>query len=153
MSFRDRQRLKTAIDSARNEALSPQLSDENKARLAQLMTVLASGYLETTCREVMLAYTQGRAQPNIVNFVSHKLSRIPNPKMENILQLIREFDQDVANKLERFSDGEIKESVNSIVGIRNQIVHGRSASISVARITQYFDNARKLARKMEELLK
>ena len=101
----------------------------------------------------MLVYTQGRAQPNIVNFVSHKLSRIPNPKMENILQLIREFDQDVANKLERFSDGEIKESVNSIVGIRNQIVHGRSASISVARITQYFDNARKLARKMEELLK
>lgn len=153
MSFQDRKRLETAIDAARDEADLPQLSDENKARFAQLMTILASGYLEAVCRDVMLAYTGKRAHQNIVNFVSRKLSRTPNPKMENILQLIREFDQNVANKLEEFTDGTIKDSVNSIVAIRNQIVHGRSASISVGRITQYFQDTKKLARKMEELLK
>lgn len=152
MSFQDRQRLETAIDAARSKENLRQLSDENKARLAQLMTVWASGYLEATCREVLLAYTEKRAQPNVVNFVSQQLSRTPNPKMEKILQLIQEFDRDAANKLRDFTDGSIKDSVNSIVGLRNHIVHGRAQDISVGRITEYFDNAKKLARKMEELL-
>lgn len=152
MSFKETKQLENAIDAARSEANLRQLSDENKARLAQLMTVWASGYLEATCREVLLAYTKKRAQPNIVNFVSQKLSRTPSPKMENILQLIQEFDLSAANELKSFTDDSIKDSVNSIVGLRNRIVHGQSQDVSVGRITQYFDNAKKLARKMEELL-
>ena len=152
MSFQDRKRLETAIDRAYGEASSPQLSDENKAWLAQLMTIWASGYLEATCRDVLLEYTKKRADTNIVTFVSQNLNRFQNPKMENILTLIRGFDKDVANRLDEFTDGSIKESVNSIVGIRHLIAHGRSADISVARITQYFDNTKKLAKKMEDLL-
>lgn len=152
MSFKDRKRLETAIDRARGEAGSPQLSDENKAWLAQLMTIWASGYLEATCRDVLLEYTKKRANLNVVDFVSQNLNRPRSPEMENILTLIRGFDQDVANRLDEFTDGSIKESVNSIVGIRHLIAHGRSADISVGRIAQYFDNAKKLARKMEELL-
>ena len=153
MSFRDSKRLETAIDSARDEAASPRLSEENKARLAQLMTVWASGYLEAVCRDAVLAYTKRRAHLTVVNFVSRNLNRFQNPKMENILTLVRGIDGGIADDLGDYADGSIRESVNSIVSIRHLIAHGRSANISVGRVTQYFEDARKLARKMEDLLR
>ena len=152
MNFRDSKRLETAIDSARDEAASSQLSEENRARLAQLMTIWASGYLEAACRDAVLAYTKRRAHPTVVNFVSRSLNRFQNPRMENILALVRGIDGDIADDLGDYADGSIGESVNSIVGIRHQIAHGRSANISIGRVTQYFEDAKKLARKMENLL-
>lgn len=152
MSFQDSRRLETAIDSVRNDAASSQLSEATKAWLAQLMTIWASGYLEAMCRGAVLEYTRKRANPKVVNFVSRSLDRLPNPRMDNILKLVRRLDSDVADDLRDFVDESITTSVNSIVGVRNRIAHGRSANISVGRITEYFDNARKFARKMEELL-
>ena len=152
MSFQDSRRLETAIDSARNDAASSQLSEENKAWLAQLMTIWASGYLEAMCRDAVLEYTRKRANPKIVNFVRWRLERLPNPKMKMILNLVQKLDSDVADDLRDFVDESISESVNSIVGLRNRIAHGRSATISIGRIAEYFDNARRFARKMEELL-
>lgn len=152
MSFRDSRRLETAIDSARSDAASSQLSEEEKARLAQIMTIWASGYLEAMCRGVVLEYTRKRAQPKVVHFVSRSLDRLPSPNMDNILNLVRRLDSEVANDLDSFVDTSIKDSVNSIVRIRNKIAHGRSTSISIGRIMEYFDNARRFARKMDELL-
>lgn len=152
MSFQDSRRLETAIDSARNDAASSQLSDATRAWLAQLMTIWASGYLEAMCRGAVLEYTRKRADPKVVNFVRWSLDRLPNPRMDNILSLVQRLDRDVADALRDFVDESINESVNSIVGLRNRIAHGRSANISVEQITEYFDNARKFARKMEELL-
>lgn len=86
MSFRDSHRLENAINSARNEA--PKLSDENQAWLAQLMTVLASGYLEATCREVLKTYAEQRADPSVARYVSANLERFNSPKIENILTLV-----------------------------------------------------------------
>ena len=116
------------------------------------MTIWASGYLEATCRDAVLAYTRNRAHPTVVNFVSRSLNRFRNPRMENILTLVRGIDDDIADDLDDYADGSIKESVNSIVGIRHLIAHGRSANISIGRVTQYFEDAKKLARKMEDLL-
>ena len=152
MSFQDSKRLETAIESARNDAVSSQLSEANRVRLAQIMTIWASGYLEAMCRAAVLEYTRKRAQPKVVHFVSQSLDRLPNPSMDNILNLVRRLDSEVASDLDSFVDDSIKESVNSIVGLRNRIAHGRFANISIGQITEYFDNARKFARKMEELL-
>ena len=79
MSFRDSHLLENAINSARNEARD--LSYENQARLAQLMTVWASGYLEATCRDVLRTYAEQRAEPSVARFVSLNLDRFSSPKM------------------------------------------------------------------------
>lgn len=147
MSFRDSQRLENAIDSARNEA--PRLSDENQARLAQLMTVLASGYLEATCREVLKAYAAQRADPSVVRYVSANLERFNSPKIDNILTLVGSFDPGRERDLKQFVEGpshgdenSVKESINSIVGLRNQIAHGRPIDVSIGRVARYFEDAK-----------
>ena len=40
------------------------------------------------------------------------------------------IDGDIADDLGDYADGSIRESVNSIVGIRHLIAHGRSANIT-----------------------
>lgn len=152
MSIRDSQRLEHAIQTVRGQAQSAELTDETVARLAQLVTVWASGYLEAMCRETVLAYTSRRAQPTIVNFVAQNLKRFQNPKLGKILSLIEGLDGEAARKLEDYAEGRIKASVNSIVGRRNEIAHGRSSQISMGQIGSYFDDARKFARKMRRVL-
>lgn len=149
MSFRDSRYLENAINSARNEA--GDLSDQNQARLAQLMTVWASGYLEATCRDVLRTYAEQRSDSSVTRFVSRNLDRFSSPRMENIVTLVRSFDKDRADELEKFAEGSIKESVNSMVGLRNQIAHGRPTGITVGRIARQFEDAKKLAGKLEDL--
>ena len=71
--------------------------------------------------------------------------------MERLLQSVGSFDPNWRRALEDFAAGSVSESVDSIVNLRHQVAHGRSGSLSVARITQYFDTARRLPRKLEEL--
>lgn len=152
MSYRDAKRLEQAIHSARNEART-EMSDENRAWLAQIMTVWASGYLESTCRNELSSYASRKGgHPHVVNFVVKYIDNFRNPKMGKILALIRRFDGGLATQLEANVDAHIRESVNSIVGIRNLVAHGRQSTVTIARISEHFDNARKFARKLKEVL-
>ena len=149
MSFRDSRYLENAISSAHDEARN--LSEEGQSWLAQLMTVWASGYLEATCRDVLRTYAERHAHSSVAGFVSRNLDRFSSPKMENILTLVRSFDKNRAGELEEFAEGSVKESVNSIVGLRNQIAHGRPTNVSVALISRYFEDAKKFDRKLRTL--
>ena len=121
------------------------------SRLAQLITVWASGYLESACREVVLAYTTKRADESVVNYVSHTLDRFANPSMDKIVRLLGAVDQDATDELKDFADGSVEASVDSIVSNRHRIAHGRSTQITMVQIRMYYSDARGLARKMREL--
>ena len=128
------------------------MSDSNKARLAELMTIWASGYLETSVRDVLVTYADQRADPTVVRFVSRTLDRFRNPRMDKIIDTVGSFDSDLAGELQDYVEGSIEESVNSIVGLRNRVAHGKSVSVSIARIAQYFEDAKKLSRKLQQVL-
>ena len=87
MTVRDSQTLKIAINSAHEGANG--LSDENQARLAQLTTVLISGYLEVICRDVLLTYVERTSDKGVARFVGKRLKRIRSPEASNILELVR----------------------------------------------------------------
>ena len=147
MSPRDSRRLEAAIESAREGA--HELSLENQSRLAQIMTIWASGYLEATCREVLGDYSARRANPAVARYVSRNLERFANPNVERIVDLVRSFNDDYARELEDFARGEIKEGINGMIALRNQIAHGRSTDTTIARVSQQFSHARTLANKLK----
>ena len=151
MSFRDAKRLESTIDAVFAEAKDGELSVENQARLAQLVTVLASGYIEVKCRQVFTEYTTKRANPNVMRYVSAKLKRFRNPNMHKVVELARAFDSDAADELVRFAKGRIEDSVNSVVDNRHAIAHGRYAQVSLGRVTQYYGDVRELVRKLRQL--
>lgn len=149
MSVRDARILETSIDSTYEEAL--ELSDENQFRLAQLMTIWVSSYLEVICRNVLLAYTERKSDEAVARFVGQRLQRIRSPNTEEILSLVRSFDEDRANELKEFFQGRIKESVDGVVALRNRIAHGGSAYTTIANVKTQFDDSRELATKLKEL--
>ena len=149
MSVRDARTLEIAIDSTYEAALG--FSDENRSRLAQLMTIWVSGYLEVTCRDVLLTYTERRSDEAVVRFVGKQLQRTRSPNTEEILNLVRSFDEDRFIELKEFVRGRIKESVDSVVHLRNQIAHGRSMDATIETVKAQFEDSRQLAGKLKEL--
>jgi len=128
-----------------------ELPIENQSRLAQLMTIWASGYLEATCREVLRDHARYRSDPSVQRFVSRNLERFRNPTMNNVVNLIRSFDETRARQLEDFASGSIKDSVNGMVVQRHRIAHGRSTDTTIARVSQQFEDTRKIANKLKTL--
>ena len=149
MSVRDARILETSIDSTYQEAL--ELADENQFRLAQLMTIWVSGYLEVTCRDVLLTYTERKSDEAVARFVGQNLQRMRGPNTEEIFKLVRSFDKDRANELKEFFQGRIKESVDGVVALRNQIAHGGPANTTIANVKTQFEDSKRLAGKLKEL--
>ena len=149
MSVRDARTLEVSIDSTYKEALG--LADENQSRLAQLMTIWVSGYLEVTCRDVLLTYTEGKSDKAVTRFVDQNLQRMRSPNTQEILKLVRSFDEGRADELKEFFQGRIKESVDGVVALRNRIAHGGPANTTIANVMRQFDDSRRLATKLKEL--
>ena len=149
MSIRDSQTLEFSIVSTGKKARS--LSDENQSRLAQLMTIWISGYLEITCRDVLLAYVERKSDESVARFASQRLRTIRSPHTNEILKLVGSFDEDRAAKLQAFVRGRIADSVNSVVDRRNQIAHGQSIDTTLTTVEMQFEDTRKLAGKLKEL--
>ena len=152
MTYSERARIEHAIKQAYETVSAQDLSVENQAWIAQIMTIWVSGYIEITCKDILRESSRNGTKPEIFKFVNWHLNRFQNPKMERILELVGRFDAQLATILREFSEGPIKESVDSVVEVRHKIAHGSSSDISVVRIMGYFKYVKKLTKKMEELI-
>ena len=115
------------------------------------MTIWVSGYLEITCRDVLLTYTERKSDEAVARFVGQNLQRMRGPNTEEIFKLVRSFDKDRANELKEFFQGRIKESVDGVVALRNQIAHGGPANTTIANVKTQFEDSKRLAGKLKEL--
>lgn len=122
---------------------------ELQSHWARYLCILVSGYLETSVRAIYSEYSGNRANENVANYVSSRLERFQSPKMGNILELTRAFSLQWAEDLQNATEGELKESVDSIVANRHNIAHGRDSGISYTRIREYYQNAIKVIELIE----
>jgi len=123
---------------------------ELQSHWARYLCILVSGYLETSVREIYSEYSRKRANINVANYVSSRLERFQSPKMEPILQLTRAFNPQWAEQLKIETEGELKDSVDSIVADRHNIAHGRDSGITYSRIHDYYRNAVKVIELIEK---
>jgi len=112
--------------------------------IAIYICVLVSGYIETSCRDSVKMYLYNRSDKTIRRHILKNLERFTNPYLDKVLDLIGSFDSDIKRNIERSIDDKVKEAVNSVVGQRHNIAHGRDSNISLVRITEYFNNIKTL---------
>ena len=116
------------------------------------MTIWVSGYLEVTCRDVLSTYAESTSDASVARFVGQKMQRFYNPRTREILRLVKSFDEDRARKLKQFIDREeLRESVDSVVTLRNRIAHGVSVDTTIANVKIQFEASKRLAGKLKEL--
>jgi hypothetical protein len=118
---------------------------ELQSHWARYLCILVSGYIETSILSIYSDYAKKKASPNVSNFVSSILDRFQNPKMNKILELVHDFNPQWEAELKNFTDGELGDSVDSIVANRHNLAHGRqNVGISYVTIKKYYQNAIKV---------
>jgi hypothetical protein len=133
---RQRQRLDDLFQKAKN------LPDaEVQSHWSRYLCVLVSGFLENSVRITYAEYARKRADPSVADFVESRLRQFQNPKMGTILDLAGGFSQEWRRQLERDTNGQLGESVNSIVGNRHKIAHGESVGLTLHTLIQYYGDA------------
>ena len=144
--------LRLEKDFAKAQRACADLSRGLQAPIAQIMVIWASGYLESACRDLVSRYVKRGASPGVANYVVDQLDRFRNPRMERILRLVRLFEPEKAADLAEFSRGAVSTSVNTIVGVRNRLAHGRPEPVTVPEISGHFRAVRGFAHRLDRLL-
>lgn len=118
------------------------LSDiEMQSHWSRYLCVLVSGFLENSVELCLSEYSRRVTNVIVSNFVSAKLRGFQNPKMGAILELFGSFNPDWKAQLEVATQGQLSDSVNSIVGNRHKIAHGESVSLSMSSLAAYYKDA------------
>lgn len=134
-----RQLLNTLFEKTRS------LDDlELQSHWARYLCVLISGFIEVAVQEMYSGYAREKAAPNVANLVESHLKNFRNPNMEKILELTRQFNVQWEETLRQATEGNLKDSVDSIVAVRHQIAHGRSVGITYVRIRRYYEDIEKV---------
>ena len=136
---RQRQRLDDLFKKAKS------LPDaEAQSHWSRYLCVLVSGFLENSVRITYTEYARQRANSSVADFVESRLRQFQNPKMGTILELAGGFSQEWKQRLEKDTNGQLSESVNSIVGNRHKIAHGESVGLTLHTLLQYYGDALKV---------
>jgi hypothetical protein len=145
--LRDKQRLDRLFERGAGMSSDPEL----QAQWSRYLCVLASGFIESSVRRIYGDYARKRANRMIARFVDTRLGALQNPNMENILQWAGAFSDEWRERLAQATDGELKESIDSIVAIRHNIAHGRGAGVGYATMATYYRNALRVLDEVERL--
>lgn len=146
----DAQRIQAEIESLL--AVPPALPDELQGSLARYLCVLASSYLETSCRQLVVEYARCRSDHTVVKYVETAVSGFRDPNMEKILQLIGRFSVSLRDTVTQQVSDKTKESVDSIYANRNSVAHGRQSGISIGQIRGYYEDAKALVVRLHATL-
>ena len=105
---------------------------------ARYLCVLTSGYVEVSLRATLADYVRTRARPEILNYVESQLERITNLNEERVYQLLTAFRPQWDEVFRRLRSDEQKDALDSVVANRNQLAHGASVGLTLARMTDYY---------------
>ena len=103
---------------------------ELQSHWSRYLYVLVSGFLEVSVRAIYSEYARKRSIKTIGRFVGRRLQALQNPNMERILEVTGAFSEEWQERLQKETEGELKDAIDSIVAIRNQ-VHTAGISESV----------------------
>ncbi len=144
-----RSRLKAVFGRARGLG---DIDSEILSDYSRYLCVLVSGFVETAIAELAIEHCRVRSSPTVYKYVFTQLQRTQNLNATKLLQLVNSFDKKMHDDLSLFIEGPRKAALDSVLSLRNAIAHGESVSLSMARITDYFERIDEIVVQVEKLL-
>ncbi|HEY5286048.1 MAG TPA: HEPN domain-containing protein [Solirubrobacteraceae bacterium] len=134
------QRLKDDLDALFVRADDVDPGSEVEADLNRYLCVRISGFLERALASVARVLCEQESFNRGQTFGLSWLGRTPNPRSDEIVKLVRRFDIDWAVELEEYlGEFERYSRINALLGIRNDIAHGRNQGMSRSRTWEYYE--------------
>ncbi len=133
-------RLKRVLDENFKRAARIDNDPELQSDFARYLCILVSGFIEKAAVELILEHTRRRADPTVLRFVESRTRQFTNVNSQRLQELLGAFDPAWRSNLEKFLVDERKDSVDSIVNLRNQISHGQSVGVTFVRVKNYYEH-------------
>ncbi len=116
---------------------------ELQSHWAKYICILCSGLLENAIELIYLDYIeQSSSNKRIKRFASNYVSRVQNVNATKMIEIAGYFDRTWAEKLKDYLAKEgRKEAIDTIIKNRHDIAHGRTSTITVSRLKDYFDKS------------
>ncbi len=111
---------------------------ELQSHWARYAVVIISGSLEDSIRTLLRQYAQDHASPRIADHASSQLERFQSAKTEEIASLLSRFDKQWEKQFNEYLTEEIKAAVNSVVGQRHLVAHGRDSTVTISQLKAWF---------------
>lgn len=111
---------------------------ETRSEYVRYLIVRLSGFVEYTLEQLAVELIHGQGYGVVRSFASSFAGYLGNPNADNICNFVRRFDSTWANDLETFLRSEERRtSLNSLVGLRHVVAHGKPSSIGVGMLQGY----------------
>lgn len=103
---------------------------EAQAHWAKYVSVLISGYLEQSIKEILLDHSSRTASPRVARYIEQSWAKSQNMTTEKICTLLDRFDGSWRASFEAWltADDRRKGCINALVISRNQIAHGEESN-------------------------
>lgn len=148
---RYRGRISALLESVKREE-----DLEKQAHWAKYISVLTSGYLEQSIKEVLLDHSGRTASPRVARYVEQSWSKSQNMNTETICTLLGRFDGGWRTSFEVWlaDDDKRKGWINAVVDSRNKIAHGEESNttgVTIHSVSERFQCACGLVELLEKL--
>lgn len=123
---------------------------EMQSDYAKHLAVLVAGFLEQSVQELAIECARQQSSSRMSSYVESQVRRFRNANRESLLQFLARFDPSWRRELEESYSAEL-DALSSVYNVRHKVAHGENIGISLVRIDEYYENVRRLVRKLEEL--
>ena len=133
-------RIKDLIERTRQATDSIEL----QGHWGRYLCVQAAGFIENSLQTVYTEFASNSSSPQAAAFISNRLQHVTNPKAGRFLEIAGLFNSEWRSGLEQFmarDSGIGKNAIDSIMNVRNQIVHGGNTQISTAQVAAHLESS------------
>lgn len=111
---------------------------------SSFMAIKAAGYVEKSVKEILSEYARRNTNKQILQYISSTVEYENSLNCEKIQKIFDRFEKSWWEKIDQKLDQSIREGVNSLKTIRDQIAHGKHNGTGLTIVKQYFDSSTKL---------
>jgi hypothetical protein len=105
---------------------------------AGYLCVLVAGFLEQAVIELALQHVRSHSDTSVQRHVEKRLRQFTNANTHRIIEVFGGFDPDWGIDLKNYLIDEYKDAVNGVVDLRHSVSHGRSVSVTMVRVRDYY---------------
>lgn len=103
---------------------------EEQAHWAKYLSVLISGYLEQSVKEILLEFTASHEAIRLGHYIEATWPESRNMKTSNIKDILEQFEHSWGVRFVEWlaANDQYKSEINSLIGSRNDVAHGKEAN-------------------------
>jgi hypothetical protein len=126
--------------------------------LSKYAVIRSCGSVETAFKSLIADFVSRRGKKQVKRFLHRKIrSGSANPSFANMCKFLLDFDEQWKKDFKEQLDLDpnktsLLTSLQSLVDARNDFAHGGSPSVTITDVLRYFEDARRILEKLDNII-